>query len=109
MKDYSSIVFAEILVLLAIIVFLSERAQKVWGAILGQVTIIQGAKPATITAVNQFTPLGLILASFIVLKTARGTWGYMWVWLLGALIAAGVTINYKQILSVFFGSSLNVK
>jgi len=108
MKDYSGTIFAEMLLLLGLIVFLSERGRLVWAALLGQVTVSQGEKPEGISGVKQFTPFGLILAAFLILQTGKGAWGYAWVWILGSMAAAGIVINYEKVLKLFFGKSYQV-
>lgn len=103
MKDYSAVVSAEVLALLAILVFATDRGRKAWLAMLGQAKVVPGAAPipAENTAQYRFTPLGLIVLAFIVVSTARGKLGLVWAYMAGILLLASALLYYRQILQPF--------
>lgn len=53
----------------------------------------------------QFTTLGVIALSFVVLETANGDLGKFYVLVLAAIIVGLLLLNYKQIIPIFVANS----
>ena len=107
MKNYGPVVATEILLLLAVVVFVSPRGRAVYYTLLGQTRLIagerspftspSGAPPAQ--GVLRFTGIGLILMALVATKTAKGVWGAVLAWFLAALLISMALLNYRQFLS----------
>lgn len=107
MQDYRKLVTAEILLLLFVVTFISPRGRAVWFTLLGQTRLIAGETSPFLTAKGQppargvyrFTPVGLVIFALIATKTAKGAWGLLLAYFLGALLTTMFLLNYRQFLS----------
>lgn len=107
MRNYGSLVATEILLLLAVVVFVSPRGRAVYYTLLGQTHLIHG-EPSPFAAPGgrppaqgalRFTSVGLIVMALLATKTAKGAWGAAVAFFLAALLVSLFLLNYRQFLS----------
>lgn len=89
--------------LITLAMLLNKRAQLIYQTLLGNTHIVQGTPPTPSlqSYAYQFTPLGIIVAGWLVIKYGKGAFGLAVVYLLAALLTVVMLTQYKNILPLF--------